>query len=343
MLDYRFYKKLNSISLKELAKKFSLQIVSKEHGNENLLITGISTLKNAKAGDICSFHNIKYKNELISTKASAVIISKDYVDYCPANSVALISENPLIDFANTIDAMYPKEEFVPKISKFAAISENAKISKNVVIGDFTSIGDNVVIGDNVIIGSNTSIKNGVEIGNDCTIGDNVTISHAIIGSHVIINSGARIGESGFGILPTKTGLRYVKQLGRVIIKDFVRIGANTTIDRGSLNDTEIGTGTIIDNLVQIGHNVKIGYYSVIVSQVGISGSTEIGNCTTLAGQVGVAGHLHIGDNVTVAAKGGVTNNIPSNSTYGGFPAINVKTWRKQVATLNIITKNRNKI
>jgi len=200
----------------------------------------------------------------------------------------------------------------------------------------------VKIGNNVWLGENVTILKGVEIGDNTTIGDSVSISHAIIGNNVIINSGARIGESGFGILPTKTGLKYIKQLGRVIISDNVRIGANTTIDRGSINDTFIGKGTIIDNLVQIGHNVKIGEHSVIVSQVGISGSTEIGNCSTLAGQVGVAGHLKIGNNVTIAAKSGVTNDIPDGAIYGGFPAIDIKMWRKQVATLNIMTKNRRK-
>lgn len=340
MLDSRFYKNFKAMTIKEILDVSSLK--TDPETNLDTVICNIATLHDAKQNDLSFFHNVRYKEDLKRTNATAVIVSPEFKDLCPKSTIALVSNFPLLDFVNVVDAMYPTDEFKTKISSLVKISNLAKLSSDCEIGDFVSIGDNVKIGNKVKIGNNVTIRDGVEIGDNTVIGDSVSISHAIIGKDVIINSGARIGESGFGILPTKTGLRYIKQLGRVIISDNVRIGANTTIDRGSINDTFIGKGTIIDNLVQIGHNVKIGEHSVIVSQVGISGSTEVGNGTTLAGQVGVAGHLKIGNNVTIAAKSGVTNDIPDGSIYGGFPAIDIKMWRKQVATLNIITKNRRK-
>jgi len=340
MLDSRFYKQFKAMTIKDILEVSSLKVTP--GANLDTVISSIATLKDAKEGELSFFHNKKYKSDLAGTNASAVIVPEEFKDLCPAKTIALISAAPLMDFVNVVDTMYPTEEFKSQISSLVKISNLARLSSDCEIGDFVSIGDNVKIGHHVKIGNNVTIRDGVEIGDNTVIGDSVSISHSIIGKNVIINSGARIGESGFGILPTKTGLKYIKQLGRVIICDNVRIGANTTIDRGSINDTFIGKGTIIDNLVQIGHNVKIGEHSVIVSQVGISGSTEIGSGTTLAGQVGVAGHLKIGNNVTIAGKSGVTNDIPDGSIYGGFPAIDVKLWRKQVATLNIMTKNRKK-
>lgn len=341
MLDRRFYNALREITVRDVMN-IGLDIECLGSNDDNCVIKGIETLDKASDGDISFFHNIKYENSLRNTKASFVVLKKEYVHICPDSIVKIISKNPLLDFAAIIDIMVRESEFEPNISKLSCISETACIDSNVQIGNFSTIGRGANIGKFVRIGDNVSIGEGVEIGDNTIIGSNVSISHTIIGKNVIINSGARIGESGFGIVPAKDGLHYIKQIGRVILSDFVRVGANTTIDRGSIEDTFIGTGTIIDNLVQIGHNVRIGSYSVIVAQVGISGSTEVGNGTTLAGQVGVAGHIKIGDNVTVAAKGGVTNSIPSNSIFAGFPASDIKEWRKKVALLNIMLKNKNK-
>lgn len=342
MVDTRFYKELKKITVDDILR-LNLDIECLNCEKKNVLITGIATLDHASKGDISFFHNIKYEKDLKNTKASFVVLKKEYADICPDNVIRIISKNPLLDFASIIDLMVQVDEFTPFISHFAFINSSACVHEDVQIGNFSTVGAHAKIGKFVKIGDNVSIGEGVEIGDNTVIGANVTISHSIIGKNVIINSGARIGESGFGIVPAKDGLHYIKQLGRVILSDFVRVGANTTIDRGSINDTFVGTGTIIDNLVQIGHNVRIGNFSVVVAQVGISGSTEIGNGTTLAGQVGVAGHIKIGDNVTIAAKGGVTNNIPSNSIFAGFPASDINEWRKKVAILNIMLKNKDKL
>lgn len=341
MLDRRFYNALRPITINDILN-LGLDIEYVGNKEDKCIISGVETLDKASDGDISFFHNVKYENKLRNTKASFVVLRKEYIDICPCNVAKIISKNPLLDFASIIDFMVQENEFKPYISNLSYISENAIVDSNVQIGNFSTIGSGVKIGSFVKIGDNVSIGDGVEIGSNTVIGSNVTISHAIVGKNVIINSGARIGESGFGIVPAKDGLHYIKQIGRVVLSDFVRVGANTTIDRGSIEDTFIGTGTIIDNLVQIGHNVRVGNYSVIVAQVGISGSAEVGNGTTLAGQVGIAGHIKIGDNVIVAAKGGVTNNIPNNSVFAGFPASDIKEWRKKVALLNIMLKNKNK-
>jgi UDP-3-O-[3-hydroxymyristoyl] glucosamine N-acyltransferase len=163
----------------------------------------------------------------------------------------------------------------------------------------------------------------------------VVISHSIIGNNVLINSGTCIGESGFGIIPTGKEMVYIRQLGRVIVGDRVRIGANVTIDRGSIDDTIIGNDTIIDNLVQIAHNVHIGDRSILVAQVGIAGSTKIGNDVVLAGQVGVSGHIEIGDGAIAAAKSGIASSVEAGKIVGGIPAVDVNTWKRQAAFLKM--------
>ena len=243
MIDKRFFGEIKKIKATELAVICGLKTV----GGKDFEISGIATLKHATNADLSFFGNRKYKDDLKNTKAGAVIISKADLENLPKNVMALVAENVMISYAKALSVLCYPEEHLSHICQTAVISETAKIGKNCYIGDYVKIEDDVEIGDNVVIGSNTVIEKGCKIGDNGLIRNNVTISHSIIGCNVIINSGARIGESGFGIIPTGSRMVYVKQLGRVIIGDRVRIGANTTIDRGSIEDTEIGNDTIIDN------------------------------------------------------------------------------------------------
>jgi UDP-3-O-[3-hydroxymyristoyl] glucosamine N-acyltransferase len=195
------------------------------------------------------------------------------------------------------------------------------------------IEDGVVIGNNSSIDHNSVIKRNVVIGNNTKIASNVTISHSVIGNNVIIHPGTRIGQDGFGFASDHTGHLKVPQLGIVKIGDFVEIGANTTIDRGSAQDTIIGDMCQIDNLVQLGHNVQLGKACVIVAQVGIAGSTKLGDFVILGGQVGVAGHLKIGNQVQVAAQSGIAQNIEDKQIMGGSPAVPIRQWHKQTFCL----------
>jgi len=195
------------------------------------------------------------------------------------------------------------------------------------------IGENVTIGPRGRIGAMVVIGDGVEIGRDVRIGPHASLSHTLIGDRVYIYPGARIGQDGFGFAITAEGFHTVPQLGRVLIEDDVEVGANTTIDRGTLEDTVIGAGTRIDNLVQIGHNVRIGRACVIVAQVGISGSTVLEDQVVLAGQSGVAGHMRIGTGSRIGAQAGVMADVPPRSELVGSPAQPVKAFFKEVATI----------
>ena len=197
------------------------------------------------------------------------------------------------------------------------------------------------IGENVSIGPNVTIGPGVAIGAGSKIGAGVSITHALIGENVLILPGARIGQSGFGFVAGPDGLVKVPQLGRVVISDGVEIGANSTIDRGALEDTVIGERTKIDNLVQIGHNVRIGRNCIIAAQSGISGSCVIGDGVMMGGQVGLADHLTIGDGAMIAAGAGLMRDVPPGEKWGGRPGRLAKDWLRETAALAKMAKKRN--
>jgi UDP-3-O-[3-hydroxymyristoyl] glucosamine N-acyltransferase len=221
-----------------------------------------------------------------------------------------------------------------------AIAPSARIGEGAVCGPGAVIGAGVEIGDGTVIGPGTVIGRGVKIGRNCRIDALVSIAYAYIGDQVIVQSGARIGTDGFGFVPGPAGLVKVPQLGRVILQDFVEIGANCAIDRGALADTVIGEGTKLDNAVHVAHNVRIGRHCVIAAQAGISGSSVIGDFVMTGGQVGVADHVVIGDKAQIAARGGVTRTLAGGQVYGGFPAKPIREWRRETATLSRMTKKR---
>ena len=299
---------------------------------EDKEITGINTLKDAKEDEISFFENKKYIDDLKNTKAGAVLLKEEFVDYLPKNVVALITDEPYLKMA-----LLTKKFVKPLIreGKEAIIGENAKILPNVYIGKDTKIGNNVTIlsgcyiGDNVEIGDNVVLMPNVTIYNDTKIANNVTI-----------HAGTVIGSDGFGYAHTKMG-EHVKiyHLGYVEIEDDVEIGANTTIDRAVFGKTIIKKGAKIDNLVQIGHNCEIGEYSIIVSQVGLSGSTKLGRNVVMGGQSATSGHLSIAPFTTVAARGGITKSITTpHQTFAGFPFMEHKKWLKLQAKIASLLK-----
>jgi UDP-3-O-[3-hydroxymyristoyl] glucosamine N-acyltransferase len=340
MIDRTFWKEPRKIMVSELATICGFTKI----GDGDFIISDVATLERATASELSFLGNRKYIQNLRNTKAGAVIVVEANLKDLPTGVIGLVFPNATVGYALAVDLLYSNNEHLCHICATARIHETAKRGSNCYIGDNVFLGENVEIGNDVYIGRNTVIEDNCKIGSGGCIRNNIVISHSIIGKNVRINSGAIIGEPGFGILPTGSSMIYVKQLGRVIIGDRVRIGANTCIDRGSLADTVIDDDTIIDNLVQIAHNVKIGKRSILVAQVGVAGSTEIGNDVVLAGQVGVAGHIRIGDKAIAAAKSGIAASIEPGQVVGGIPALDADLWKRQVVFLKrAVTRKKHEL
>ena len=360
MVDKRFYKNKSSLTLRDIVDllpvKFdqNLAVDSSIANNPiDCVISGVNTINEANNSEITFLSNPKYAKELANTGAAACIIESQYVSFLPKNddsatpaTAALITENPYYVYSLLIDLLYqPISDGLNNINQInqgvhpkAIIGDNVKIGDNCQIAANVIIGDNAKIGDNCRISANSVIGQGVEIGDNSVIATNCTISYAILGNDDYIHDGVRLGQDGFGFA-THQGKHYrLQHLGIVQIDDFVNIGANSTIDRGSSSDTIIGEGTQIDNLVQIGHNVKIGKYCIIVSQVGIAGSTILGDYVICGGQVGIAGHLTIGSFSKIAAQSGIAKNLPENSEVGGSPAVPIMQYHRQSVALKKMTK-----
>lgn len=242
-------------------------------------------------------------------------------------------------FAAAARLFYPEYNFT-RWSQQTSIDRTAEIGEDVVLGPGVVIGPGAEIGDGTRIGPNTVIGRGVAIGKNCEIASNVSIAHAYIGDEVVIFPGAQIGAPGFGFASGAGGHIKIPQLGRVIVQDRVEIGACTTIDRGAIGDTVVGEGTKIDNLVQIGHNTRVGRHCVIVSQVGISGSCEIGDFVILGGQVGVADHCRIGPGARLAGRTATASGqeLAGGQDYGGVPAKPAREWMREIYTLAKLAK-----
>jgi len=313
--------------------------------DKNKKIYSISTLKKATENDISFLTNKKYIEDLKNTKAGAVFVEESLVDKVPNTTIALIHKNPHFAYMLCLEAMYSVPIFKRNcgISRKAHIAWSAKIGRNVEIQDGVYIDKNVIIGDNCKICANAVIYHDCHIGDNTYIGASSTIMYTNIGKECIIHNGAQIGQCGFGFVNEKLFNFKIPQIGKVIIGDFVEIGANTCIDRGALEDTIIGTNAKLDNLVQIAHGVKVGGGSFLASGVGIAGSTEIGHFVQMGGKTGVAGHLKIADGVQIAGNSGVARDINEPQTiWGGSPAIPARKWHKITILLEKMVDNKNK-
>ncbi len=311
-------------------------------------IRNIAPLDTAGPGDISFLDNSKHLGDAGSSRAGACLAAPRFEAAVPRGIVLLITPEPYRAFVAVTRALFPallrpsSLYGVTGRATAAHVHHTARLEANVTIDPLAVIGPHAQIGAGTVIAAGAVIGPNVCIGRDCAIGADVSIQHALIGDRVIIHPGARIGQDGFGYLPSPRGHQKIPQTGRVIIQDDVEIGANTTIDRGGIRDTVIGEGTKIDNLVQIGHNCTIGRHCLIVSQVGISGSVTLGDFVVLAGQVGVADHLTIGAGAVLGAKAGVMSNVPSKARWGGFPAEPALDWKRGQATVRRLVRQGRK-
>ena len=310
--------------------------------DDAMALQDVAPLDKAGPGDLSFLDNLRYKDQFKDTKAAACIVSPDLQNEAPEGVALLLTPNPYKAYALAAQAFYPDSKPEPHIAASAHVHESAKLGKGCTVEYGAVIGEGVEIGENTWIESNAVIGANVKMGRACRVGAHSSVTHSLIGDHVRLYPGCRIGQDGFGFAIDPEGHVKVPQLGRVVIEDSVEIGANTTIDRGSGPDTIIGQGTWIDNLVQIGHNVKIGKGCVIVSQAGVSGSSVLEDYVVLGGQVGIAGHLHVGKGAKLAAKAGVMRNVPAGAELVGSPAIPIKQFMRQIATLNRLIKKEKK-
>ncbi len=320
------------MTLKEIAEVVNGQL----SGDGNLVIEGVGSLTEAKKGEITFLASPRYRSKVSETKASAIIIGEE-IELPKIPSVR--TKNPYLAFSRIINLLVPPKRPAAGIDKTAILGKGVKLGEDIAIGAYVVIGNGVVIGDRTVIFPGTYIGDKVVVGKDALLYSNVTVrEEVIIGDNVIIHPGAVIGSDGFGYATEKGKHHKVPQVGTVEIENGVEIGANVTVDRATLGKTTIGEGTKIDNLVQIGHNVRIGKNCLIVSQVGISGSTEVGDNVILAGQAGLVGHITIGNNAIVGAQAGVTKSVPANTIVSGYPAREHRKAKEINAQLNRLPK-----
>jgi UDP-3-O-[3-hydroxymyristoyl] glucosamine N-acyltransferase len=325
---------MSSVSVAEIADF----VVGQHSGDGTRSISGVASLTDATGNDLSFLSNRKYAAGLAATKAGAILVPKNLEG---EDERWIRVDDPYFAFARIMTRWFSARPMPTGISPKAVVAPSAKLGANVSLGHFSIIGDKVVIGNNVTIFQGVSIEAGSVIGDDCLIYPNVVIYDGTrIGNRCIIHSGVVIGSDGYGFATHGGQHHKIPQIGIVRIEDDVEIGAGTTIDRAALGETVIGEGTKIDNLVQIGHNVKVGKHCLLVSQVGIAGSTELGDYVAVAGQSGFSGHLKIGHRVQVAAKSAVLSDVPDDTKVMGSPAVPFHEFARRQAALKRLAKRK---
>ena len=322
MSDISFFVPTGPYNINELSKDFSIH-------NDKILIKDLKTLDKANKNHISFLNSPDYIDLAKKTKASACLTTFNLKKYLPKSCLVIVVKNVLFSVAEISKKFYPNADVDYPDQSLQEIDEINSDFKTVIFGKNIFLGKNVKIGSNTIVGSNTIIEHDVQINKNCVIGANVTIRNSIIGNDVVIQDGSKIGVKGFGFIPVKGKNFRFPHIGRVLINDNVEIGANCTIDRGSIGDTVIEKNTFLDNQVHVAHNVRIGENCMIAGQVGFAGSTSIGNNVSIGGQAGVSGHLKIGNNVRSGGGSGVVKDIADGTTVMGYPAVPLKEFLKK--------------
>jgi UDP-3-O-[3-hydroxymyristoyl] glucosamine N-acyltransferase len=335
--DPRFYKNRGPLQLGEICERLRLTLPPDVSGERK--IADVASPEGATADHLIFLAGRTGAAQLLRSRAGVCFVEENTVA-APSGIILLKVSSPSQAFSIAADMLYPEHDSadwdsVNRISPTAVLADGVRVASGAVIGAHAEIGGGTSIGPSAVIGP------GVSVGRNCRIGSNVTITHSYVGDNVMVLPGAQIGQPGFGFNSDRAGHAKVPHLGRVIIQDGAEIGACTTIDRGALGDTVIGEGTKVDNLVQIAHNCHIGRHCVIVSQVGMSGSCELGDFVVLGGQIGMADHVKIGDGARLAARSAVpSGELPGGQDYGGFPALPVREWRRQMAAFAMLGRRK---
>jgi UDP-3-O-[3-hydroxymyristoyl] glucosamine N-acyltransferase len=338
-----FFQQPPTSTLAAIASLAEADLVDASRGGQH--VRGLASLDQAGPMHLTFFDNLKYADQLASTKAGACLVSARFEASVPAHVAVLRAAQPFHEFVKIAralhgDALRP-QSWVDNsgIAASAIIDPSARLEDGVIVDPLAVIGPHVEIGTGTVIGAGAVIGANVKIGRYCNVGARSAIQFAFVGNQVLIHPGCSIGQDGYGfIFFGPGGHMKVPQTGRVLIQNDVEIGAGTTIDRGSLRDTVIGEGTKIDNQVQIGHNVTIGRNCLLAAQIGLAGSLTIGDNVALGAKVGINNHIHIGDGAQVTAMSGVKDDIPANGRWGGFFAKPTRQWFREIVAVERLAR-----
>src|SRR6266853_1981795 len=344
MAQPTFFEQPPSSTLADIAALPEAHLVDPSRGGQQ--IRGLASLDEAGPMHLTFFDNLKYADQLASTKAGACLVSERFEARVPAHVAVLLAAQPFREFVKIArelhsNALRPQSWFgTAGIAASAVIDPGAHLEDGVIVDPLAVIGPIVEIGAGTVIGAGAVISANVRIGRDCNVGARTSLQYALIGNNVVIHPGCSIGQDGYGFVFFAPG-RHLKvpQTGRVLIQNDVEIGAGTTIDRGSLRDTVIGEGTKIDNQVQIGHNVTIGRHCLLAAQIGLAGSLTIGDNVALGAKVGINNHLHIGDGAQVTAMSAVKDDIPAGGRWGGHFAKPTKQWFREIIAVERLVRD----
>lgn len=316
--DPRFHPAGPPLTLAEVAAVAGGELRGGDPGRR---LSGVGPLQSAGPDEVSFLDNRRYAGLLEGTRAGAVVLAAEFADRVPHGTAAIVAPQPYLGFGRVAARLYPPPPSRPGAHPTAVIHPTATLGEGCEIGPYAVIEAGAEIGPHCVIGPHAVVGAGVVLGEGCRIGAGASLSHTVAGRFVVLHPGARTGQEGFGFAVTPEGrFETMPQLGRVILGDFVEIGANSCVDRGSQGDTVLGAGTRLDNLVQIGHNVRTGRGCVIVAQAGIAGSTTLGDGVQVAAQAGLVGHITAGDRARIGAQAGVMNDVPAGIDVVGSPA-----------------------
>lgn len=316
--------------MKVTAGQIAALVKGDVEGDPNIIINNFSKIEEGQDGCITFLANPKYLHYAYTTKASAILVHKDFVAEKPITATLIKVDDPYATLAELLKMVQSQNAPKEGVESPVYISEGVEVPEGIYLGAFSYLGAGVKIGrnvkiypqcyvgDNVTIGDNTILYAGVKIYYNCEIGSNC-----------ILHSGVVVGGDGFGFAPDNGKYTKIAQIGNVIIEDDVEIGANTAVDRATMGSTIIRRGVKLDNLIQIAHNVEVGEHTVMAAQVGISGSTKIGHHNMIGGQCGLAGHITVGNNNKIGAQSGIHSNIGDEKSLIGYPAVDFKDFAKQ--------------
>ena len=316
-------------SLGELAVRFGLTL----RGEPGLTVRSVATLSRANPGTLSFLANSRYRRQLECTRATAVILSAEDVAHCPV--AALIGPNPYLAYARIAALLHPETAPEPGIHPSAVVAGGARVAASASIGPLSDMRTLFDHGERVLVGPGCIVQKGASVGADSALRSGVNLYPGVtLGMRCLLHAGAVVGADGFGFAPNSGTWEKVPQVGSVRVGDDVEIGANTTIDRGAIDDTVVENGVKLDNQIQVGHNVIIGAHTAIAACTGISGSTVIGQRCMIGGMVGFAGHLTIADDVVVTGCSLVSASIKKPGSYSsGMPTVETRLWRRMVAHL----------